>query len=176
MLKKKGLIVYTLIFLIFIVIFTLLYISGFFLTWAQNRGLDILYALIMAVLIGALIEFLYRKISPKDKFAEQTLTIESKKPLAKLVLPDKNQFVIMDSQRVFGREDFLGLLVTDKLLFIGKKHFEVTKTDDGFYINDLNTKNGTKLNNEDIGGLGKKKLENGDEICIANVLKIKYYE
>ncbi len=82
----------------------------------------------------------------------------------------------MDSRRVFGREDFLGILVSDKLFFIGKKHFEITKTDNGFYIKDLDTKNGTKLNNEDIGGLGKKKLEDSDEICIANVLKIKYYE
>ncbi len=157
MLKKNGLAVYALIIIIFIIIFILLYSSSSFLEWAQNRWLDIVYALIMAVLIGALIEFIYRKTSPTEKLAEQTLTINHKEPLAKLVLPDKNQFVIMDSRRVFGREDFLGILVSDKLFFIGKKHFEITKTDNGFYIKDLDTKNGTKLNNEDIGGLGKKK-------------------
>jgi pSer/pThr/pTyr-binding forkhead associated (FHA) protein len=176
MLKRKGLIINLLIFLIFIIALIILYSSGSFLAWAQNKWLDVLYALILAVIIGALIEYIYRKISPSDKFAKETLTIKPQKTLAKLVLPNKNQLVIINYERIFGREDFLGSIGGDKLAFIGKKHFKITKMDDGFYIEDLNTKNGTKLNNEHIGELGKKKLEDGDEICVANVLKITYHE
>ncbi|MDI9623377.1 MAG: FHA domain-containing protein [Methanothermobacter sp.] len=48
--------------------------------------------------------------------------------------------------------------------------------DDGCYIEDLDTKNGTKINGNEIKGLGKIKLENQDEILVAKTLPIKYLE
>lgn len=176
MLKRNILSTLVLIFLIFIIILILLYYDGYFLYLAQNQWLNIVYAFIMALIMGIVIEYIYKKISPKDKIVKSTVTMKPKKMLAKLVLPDGNQCIIKEYERILGREDFLGTMLSDKLQFIGKRHFKITKMDDGFYIEDLNTKNGTWLNNEDIRGLGKKKLNNNDEISIAKVIKIKYNE
>jgi pSer/pThr/pTyr-binding forkhead associated (FHA) protein len=79
-------------------------------------------------------------------------------------------------QKTIGRDDFLGFITGDDLLFIGKKHFMLTRLDDGFYIEDLNSKNGTKVNRRDIRGFGKIKLKNDDEITISDFLKLKYLE
>jgi pSer/pThr/pTyr-binding forkhead associated (FHA) protein len=110
--------------------------------------------------------------------AQTTATppIDTKKSLAKLSLKENYEFLIKEFEKIFGREDFLGMALTDDLLFIGKRHFKITKMDDGFYIEDLDTKNGTKLNGEEIRGSGKVKLENGDEILVAKILNISYNE
>jgi pSer/pThr/pTyr-binding forkhead associated (FHA) protein len=47
--------------------------------------------------------------------------------------------------------------------------------ENGFYIEDLDTKNGTFVNNDKLQAFKKRKLHEGDEIVIAN-LHIKYFE
>lgn len=175
MLKRKILAIMGLIFVVFI-IFIVIYSNNNVFYWAQNQWLNLFYSFILAIIAGIFTAYAYIRFKPKNKISERTLRIKPKKILAKLVLPGGNQCIIKEYERIFGREDFLGIILGDKLNFIGKKHFKVTKMDDGFYIEDLNTKNGTWLNDEDIRGLGKKKLGNNDKISIANVLKIKYNE
>lgn len=99
-----------------------------------------------------------------------------RKLLAKLVLPDNKELKINEYERIFGREDFVGSIVVDDLLFLGKQHFKLTFMDDGFYIQDLDTKNGTIVNGEEIKGMGKIKLRDKDEIILAKVFKIRYLE
>ncbi len=142
------------------------------------QWLDIVYAGIMAIFVGLIIEYIYRKYSAKSKMAMTTITPpqNSQVSFAKLVLKDKHEFLIQEYERIFGREDFLGVLVVDDLMFIGKKHFKITRMEDGFYIEDLGTKNGTMLNGEEIKDKGKVKLQNEDEILVAKVLSIKYYQ
>jgi pSer/pThr/pTyr-binding forkhead associated (FHA) protein len=91
-------------------------------------------------------------------------------------LPKDRHIIIEDYEKTFGREDFLGVLLPDDLVFIGKEHFKITRMDDGFYIEDLDTKNGTTINGNEIKGSGKIKLENRDEILVAKTLPIKYLE
>jgi pSer/pThr/pTyr-binding forkhead associated (FHA) protein len=95
---------------------------------------------------------------------------------AKLVLKEKNEFLIQEFDRIFGREDFVGLVSSEDLMFIGKEHFKITKKNDGFYIEDLNTKNGTSINGMDINGKVQKKLKNEDQILVAKTIKIRYVE
>lgn len=161
-----------------IILVVLVLFRNEFINWLYYNWLDIVYAIVAAVVAALLIKFIYDKYSAKSKMAQTTITppSETRKYLAKLVLKNKHEFLIKDYERIFGREDFLGTALTDDLMFIGKEHFKITKMDDGFYIEDLGTKNGTMVNGEDITGSGKVKLENEDEIMVAKTLKIRYYE
>lgn len=149
-----------------------------FTQWVQYEWLDLLYAIILAIIAGLLIEFIYRRYSAKSKMLQTTMTppSESSKFLAKLVLKEKHEFLIKEYERTFGREDFIGVAPADELMFIGKEHFKITREDDGYYLEDLNTKNGTSLDGENITGQGKRKLTEGDEIVVAKTLEIKYFE
>ncbi len=171
MLKSKILAITVLILTFFALILFLIYKNYI---WANNGWIRIFYAFILAVILGFFIEYSYRKIKPRDRITQNTQTVKPKKEFAKLILDEVNQCVIREYERNMGREDFLGVINANKLLFIGKKHFKIVKMDDGFYIEDLGTKNGTFLNGEDIRGLGKKKLKDGDLISIADVLELKF--
>jgi len=144
----------------------------------QFNWLDVIYAAIMAIIVGLVLDYVYSRYSDKSKMQQTTMTPPSKikRSMAKLILKDKHEFIIDEYQRIFGREDFIGISVPDDLLYVGKEHFKIIKKDDGFYIEDLNTKNGTKLNGKEIKGKGIKKLENNDDVLVAKVLEIKYIE
>lgn len=143
---------------------------------SRSQWLYLVYAVVIAVIASFIIEFLYRKFSGKSWISNTTVINKPRKLLAKLILPDKKELIINEYEKIFGREDFIGLAVVDELLFIGKKHFRLTRLDDGFYIEDLDTKNGTMVNGEEISNLGKIKLKNNDKIKIASVLEIRYLE
>lgn len=162
----------------FFIFLVLLILIQEFSIWLKFKWLNIILAIIIALIAGFVIEYLYRKYATKSKVIQTTATppIETKKYLAKLSLKENHELLIKEFEKIFGREDFLGVALSDDLLFIGKKHFKITKMDNGFYIEDLDTKNGTKLNGEEIRGLGKTKLENGDEILVAKILDIIYHE
>lgn len=146
--------------------------------WLRYEWMDLFYAVILAIIAGLLIEFIYRRYSTKSKMLQTTMTpaSESSKFMAKLVLKENQEFLIKEYERIFGREDFIGVAPADELMFIGKEHFKITRDDNGYYIEDLNTKNGTSLNGELISGQGKRKLTDGDEIVVAKILQIKYLE
>lgn len=173
---KNNLWILILIISIFVIITVIVIFINQFLDWFQFKWLDLIYAALMAIVAGVIIEYFYRKYSHKSKFAKTTMIHKPRKLLAKLILPDKRELTINKYERVFGREDFVGSIVVDELLFLGKKHFKLTLMDDGFYIQDLNTKNGTLVNGEEIKGMGKIKLKDGDEIIVAGVLRIIYRE
>jgi len=147
-------------------------------TWFKFEWMDLLYAVILAIIAGLIVDFIYRRYSSKSKMLQTTMTppSESSKFMAKLVLKENQEFLIKDYERIFGREDFIGVAPADELLFIGKEHFKITRNDYGYYIEDLNTKNGTFLDGKNISGQGKQKLTDGDEILVAKTLQIKYFE
>ncbi|WP_225876078.1 FHA domain-containing protein [Infirmifilum lucidum] len=78
--------------------------------------------------------------------------------------------------RVYGREDFRGLVTGETLNVISRRHFEIgyDYTQGSFYIMDLGSKNGTYLNGEDIRGKGRVSLKNGDTISVAGVLNLRF--
>ncbi len=156
----------------------LLFFGDGFIGWLRFQWLDIIYAFLLAMIAGLVMEYIYKKYLTKSKMLRTTATYPSKnhKCIAKLVLEDSQELSIEDHERTFGREDFLGVLLPDDLLFIGEEHFRITRMDDGCYIEDLDTKNGTKINGEEIKGQEKIRLEDEDEILVAKTLPIKYLE
>jgi FHA domain len=164
---------------LFLVVVVILISLLLFLVISANLSINILQITlfilaVVLIFIGGII-FFDRIYSTKRKIDQTTIIMRPHKLLGKLILPNGRDFVIKEYEKTLGREDFLGFTGADNLLFIGKKHFKLFKLDDGFYIEDLNTKNGTKINGGDIRGLGKIKLKNGDEITIARI-KIRYSE
>ena len=178
--KMSGPILLIFIIVIFTVIVLVLAIfqADSLTQWFRYEWMDLFYAVILAIIAGLLIEFIYRRYSAESKMLQTTLTpaTESSKFMAKLVLKENQEFLIKEYERIFGREDFIGVAPADELMFIGKEHFKITRDDDGYYIEDLNTKNGTRLDGEDISGLGKRKLTNENEILVAKILHIRYFE
>jgi pSer/pThr/pTyr-binding forkhead associated (FHA) protein len=146
--------------------------------WLKLMSVDLLLAIIMAAIAGFIIDRLYRRYSPQSKILKTTVTHSPSNNVsyAQLILPNNNNIIVSGAERIIGREDFVGVVSTDKLLFIGKDHFRVKKKPDGFYIQDLNTKNGTKLNGKEVEGSSGKLLNSGDEILVGKTLKIRYKE
>lgn len=161
-----------------IITFSLAVLTGNIMWLVQFQWIDLIYALLVAVIASIIIVYVYKKHSTRSKILETTVTPppHSSPSMAKLILKEKNEFIIKDYEKIFGREDFLGVISEDKLRFIGKKHFKITKKNDGFYLKDLDTKNGTQINGKNIKGLNSIKLDNEDIISVANVLNIKYIE
>jgi hypothetical protein len=153
-----------------------LYLYG--LGGLQKISVDLVLAIIMASIVGLVIEFLYRRYSPQSKILKTTVTHKPPNNVsyAQLILPNNNNIIVDGAERIIGREDFVGVISTDKLLFIGKDHFKIIKKPDGFYIQDMNTKNGTQLNGEDIGSNSQKPLNSGDKILVGKTLRIKFTE
>lgn len=137
--------------------------------------LIVIYILLLAVIFALLLVFNKNRVSYQGKIDQPTVFLKPKKILGKLILPQNKDYFLNDYEKKFGREDLLGFTETENLIYIGKEHFKLTRLDDGFYIEDLNTKNGTKVNGADIRGLGKIKLRNGDQITLARI-DIQYRE
>lgn len=144
--------------------------------WLKDQWLELFYAAVMAVIAGVIIHYIYIKIAPKPKGLQPTMLKDpenSRTIPAKLILPNNTEIKITEDETIFGREDFVGAVSSKDSLYIGKKHFKIIKVDDRLYIEDLNTKNGTTLNGEEIKGLGRKELKGGDDILVAKTLLIK---
>lgn len=175
--KKQLLGIITVIVVVGIFIIILWSLNGVF-GWLQNQTQEILLALIMAVIAGLLIETVYKKLSPQSKMLKSTQThfADVGESMAQLNLPNNNNIVVDGAEKIIGREDFLGVVSSDKLYFIGKDHFKITHENGSFYIQDLKTKNGTTVNDEELQGSKKRQLFDGDEIIVAKSLRIKYKE
>ena len=99
---------------------------------------------------------------------------------ARLVLPNRT-IELEEEEAFFGKEDFSNDVPSDKIQYISRKikpHFKIIKEDNKFFIEDNNSLNGTKVNNIEInskkGGSGKQELKEGDNIVVANILKISF--
>jgi len=146
--------------------------------WLQSMAVDLILAIVMAAIAGLIIDALYRKYSPQSKILKTTVTHTPNNNLsyAKLILPNNNNIVVDGAEKIIGREDFVGVISTDKLLFIGKDHFKIVKDNNGFLIQDLNTKNGTEVNGEKLVENEMKLLSSGDDIMVGKTLNMRYKE
>lgn len=52
---------------------------------------------------------------------------------------------------------------------ISRRHFELARTKEGFFVTDLGSSNGTKINGERIPAHEPTRIESGDEIRVMNV-------
>ncbi len=93
---------------------------------------------------------------------------------AKLVLPNHSVLKIGEKEKEFGRKDFGEIISEEKLHFISRKHFKILRSDGEYFIEDLDSNNGTILNGEEIKGVGRRKIDDSDEIFIADELKMRF--
>lgn len=68
---------------------------------------------------------------------------------------------------VAGREHDCEIMVDSP--HISRKHFELARTKEGFFITDLGSSNGTKINGQRIPPHEPTKVESGDEISVMNI-------
>ncbi|MCB0420842.1 MAG: FHA domain-containing protein [Bdellovibrionales bacterium] len=68
---------------------------------------------------------------------------------------------------IAGRDSNCEIFLNDA--FMSRNHFEITRTNDGFYIRDLNSRNTTHLNGEPLVPSKDAKLSSGDEITIQSI-------
>jgi len=144
--------------------------------WLLEQWTHIFWAIVFAIVAGVLIHYFQLKIAHKPKISQDTVTIKPKAVLATLILPNDHEIRITEKETVFGREDFTGVVSVDNLLFIGRKHFKIVKRNDGLYLQDLGTKNGTMLNGDALLQTESRKLKNKAKILVANVVEVIYVE
>lgn len=88
---------------------------------------------------------------------------------------DGHSLSIPSRGKVFGREDFYGLISEDKLNYITRRskggHFTIVRFSDGYYIIDNYSTNGTLVDGVDIRGKGYVPLRNGTRISIPQVFE-----
>ena len=173
----KTIIGLVIILFVLIISYLVIFWRDQFINRLNAMWVDLVFAVILAIIVGVVINYMYKK-SSKSKILKTTITPTNNthQSMAKLVLKENQEFIIKEFERVFGREDFIGITGPDDLLYIGKEHFKITKQSNGYYIEDLNTKNGTQVKGEEIKGKGKIQLENEDNILVAQILNIKYFD
>jgi hypothetical protein len=95
-------------------------------------------------------------------------------PPAKLAMPDGSEILLAGNSRSFGRHDFSKFLPDDGVSYISRQHINIWYENEGYYIEDRSSTNGTRLNGTEIKGTGRHVLENGDTIDLADKLKIDF--
>jgi hypothetical protein len=78
------------------------------------------------------------------------------------------------SSREFGRADLLSLLKPEDAKFVSRRHFAIKLERNKFYIKDLGSRNGTKVNGNDIRGKDWVELFPESKINIADVLEMTF--
>ncbi|MCZ7396970.1 MAG: FHA domain-containing protein [Candidatus Methanoperedens sp.] len=173
--RRRLLITIVVIFLLSAFLFSFITNNNRMITeWLKEQWLEILIAFIFAIVAGVIIHYIYIRIKTKHKFEQNTILMKPRSVLAMLILPNNNEIKITEPEKIVGREDFVGAIPADDLQFIGRKHFKIIKMDNGLYIEDLDSANGTKLNGDEIKGAGRIELKDGDEILVADILKLRY--
>jgi hypothetical protein len=128
---------------------------------------------------------------PSEQLPQALVTAETQpEQLSGAVVPPSSEAVEVSAQlqaprgtipiasfpQTFGREDFRQLLPPQLINLIIRKHFMISydPEQNTFYIQDLNSTNGTYVNGVDIRGKGPVPLKNGDLIVPANVIPLKF--
>jgi hypothetical protein len=111
----------------------------------------------------------------KSDTQELSEVLPSETASAKIELPNGIEIQLGGNGRVIGRSDLARSLVLDELGLISRLHFEVKAENEQFYIEDLGSANGTRLNGEEISGQGKVGLNDNDIIEPAGAIQLKFF-
>jgi pSer/pThr/pTyr-binding forkhead associated (FHA) protein len=85
----------------------------------------------------------------------------------------KTQWPLAKSSIIIGREAESDVQIADRQ--VSRQHAEVTRTDQGFLLRDLGSKNGTFLNGEPVTQ-EPRLMRNGDDVGIALCAKLTFIE
>jgi len=80
------------------------------------------------------------------------------------------QWVIQDDELLVGRAGHCDIVLPERQ--VSREHLRIWREGSTYYIEDLNSKNGTHLNGERV--VGKRVLHEGDEIQVALAVKLKF--
>jgi hypothetical protein len=112
---------------------------------------------------------------PEELPESLPVTSSSVMASAKIAFPNGIEIRLNGNSRVIGRGDLARALSLDELILISRRHFEVKADDEQFYIEDLGTANGTRLNGEDIGGRGPVSINDDDVIEPAGAIQLRFF-
>jgi len=91
------------------------------------------------------------------------------------LVSDSGTISVREQSRTFGRMDFINMLKQqDDSKYISRQHFQIKQEQGKYYIQDVGSKNGTKLNGVDIRGKGWQEIKPGDKISVADVLELTF--
>ncbi len=93
---------------------------------------------------------------------------------AKISLPNGAEIAINGDGGSIGRVELARALGLDGLSLISRQHFQISAVGVEFYIEDLGSANGTRLNDEDISGKGPVILSHDDIIQPAGAVSLKF--
>lgn len=102
--------------------------------------------------------------------APQKKTVMRKRTLVGSLTPDDRPdsvYPLLDAECTIGRSNDNALAVPDGS--VSSKHARILRTDDGFVIEDLQSRNGTFVNGERVTD-GPRKLSDGDLIRLGKVI------
>jgi hypothetical protein len=106
---------------------------------------------------------------------EGTSSIPSLAASARIALPNGTDIQLVGNNRTIGRGDLARVLELDELGLISRRHFTIRLENERFYIEDLGSANGTKLNGADIKDKGLVSLDDDDVIEPAGIVPLKFY-
>lgn len=111
---------------------------------------------------------------PIDKPSSLPATVVSSTGTPKLVLPDGLEIPVNAAAKPIGRVDFDKVVSQESLKYISRQHLVIEADDDKYFIEDLNSTNGTKTNGVDIRGKRRQELKDGDRINVADVVELTF--
>ena len=95
-------------------------------------------------------------------------------PLAFLELPNGVSIPITVSSKEFGREDLAAYVPHNLLRYISSRHFRIYFSGGTWFIEDLNSTNGTVVDGRQIRGAGPVEIKAGSVIQPAGVIKLTF--
>jgi pSer/pThr/pTyr-binding forkhead associated (FHA) protein len=93
---------------------------------------------------------------------------------AKFVAANGGLLPISGKTSIFGRNDFQSILMPSQTSLISREHIRIEYENDEYYIKDLDSTNGTKINGLRIGGKGRFLLNDGDRIELADAITFTF--
>jgi len=114
-----------------------------------------------------------QRVAAQPRQASMAPDSATKPLLARIVAPDNSEISVIGSRK-FGRDDFRNMVPDEKLPFISRQQFAIDVSGERYYIEDLQSNNGTTLNGERLQPGSQRELNQGDEIGCANVLRLKF--
>ena len=96
-------------------------------------------------------------------------------PRGKIALPNGMEILLDGGGRVIGRGDLARALEIQELALVSRRHLEIKAQQGQFYIEDLGSANGTRLNGVDIKGKGQVALNHDDIIELAGIVRLKFH-
>ena len=124
-----------------------------------------IFIIIIYMFIFSIIRLIYLDIKGMD-FVSSSDYVYLKLINRKESLPYKiNEYYNIDEELSLGRRGSNDIIIKDP--FVSKNHFQIVKDEGNFFLEDLNSSNGTYLNEEIV--LDAIELKNGDMIKIGNI-------